>query len=295
MSYDLYFFKRKESQINENDIANYLSLNLVEEDNNQWFFQNPDTEVYFIFERTEIVGDDEDQMIENFKEFDNLNFAFILNFLRPSFFGIEAFQFIEKIVKDLDLYIFNPQSDKADPYKPSQEELYENWNTTNLNASSEHFSEQCSYLEIEKSNSIWNYNLHRSQIQNKLGNDYFVPKMFFFKTKGDNKIITVSSWTEHIPNLIPPADYYLLTKVQKKLFRTKKENVFISQENLISIFGDYFDEYNFVNCKIINPENARKIKSIFNSTTSEIKLENFAERIQIENLFNAKPSATIEL
>lgn len=288
MSYDLYFHKKKESLITKIDVENFLSLNLCEEENNQWVFQNPDTEVYFIFEKTENLKEEEEEFSENFENFDNLDFTFILNFLRPSFFGIEAFQFIEKIVNELDLYVFNPQSDNESPYKPAKDELFENWNSTNLSSSSKHFSEQCSYLEIEKSNTIWNYNFYRGQIQNNLGNAYFVPKMFFFRTK-NNVVVTVSSWTEHIPNLIPAADYFLLTKIQKRLFKTKQENVLISRETLISTFGDYFEDYDFVNCKIINPENAKRIKSIFNSITSDIKLENFAERIQIENLFNAKP------
>ena len=291
MSYDLYFFKRKESKLSEEEVENYLTTNLVAEENGQWVFQNDDTEVYYIFEKSETeIDEDEIEFIENYEDFESLNFTFILNFLRPSFFGTEAFNFIEKMITDLDLYISNPQSDKENPYKPSKEELYENWNLTNLRSSSEHFAEQCSYLEIEKSNEIWNYNFDRNEIQDKLGGEYFVPKMFFFKTKSENRVITVSSWTEHIPNVFPPADYFLLTKVQKKLFRTVQENELLSRENLLNRFGEYLNDYEYSNCKIIHPENAHKIKDLFNSTQSELKLENFAERVQIENLFNEKPS-----
>jgi hypothetical protein len=291
MSYDLYFFKRKESKITEIEVANYLSTNLVAEQNSQWIFQNNDTEVYFIFEKNETETDEEEiEFEENYEDFESLNFMFILNFLRPSFFGIEAFEFIEKMISDLDIYISNPQSDKEIPYKPKKEELFENWNSTNLSSSSQHFAEQNSYLEIEKSNEIWKYNFHRNQIQDNLGGNYFVPKMFFFKTKSENKVITVSSWTEHIPNVFPPADYFLLTKVQKKLFRTVQENILLSRENLLNRFGEYLNDYEYSNCKIIHPENAKKIKDLFNSTKSELNLENFAERIQIENLFNKKQS-----
>ncbi|KAF2335109.1 hypothetical protein [Flavobacterium daemonense] len=280
MSYDLYFFKSKENQITTNEIEDYLSLNLVPEENNQWFFQNPDTEVYYSFEKTENK--------DNFESFETLNISFNLNFLRPSFFGIEAFEFVEKLVLDLDLYVLNPQSENEEPYKPTSTELYENWNKTNLKVSSVHFHEQSNYLEIEKSNSIWNYNFNRNSIQEKLGDSYFVPKMFFFKTKKNNEVITVSSWTEHIPNIIPSADYFLLTKVQKKWFKTKTENALISREELLNTFGEYLENHDFKGCKIIHPENAQKVKTIFNNVTSNIKLENFAERMQIENLFNAK-------
>lgn len=291
MSYDLYFFKRKESKLTEKEVEVYLSENLVTEEKGQWFFQNNDTEVYFIIEKNETEIDVEEiEFVENHEDFENLNLTFILNFLRPSFFGIEAFEFIEKMINDLDIYISNPQSDKEIPYKPNSEELFKNWNSTNLNSSSKHFGEQNSYLEIEKSNEIWKYNFNRNEIQEKLGENYFVPKIFFFKTKAENKVITLSSWTEHIPNLIPNADYFLLTKIHTKFFRKVQENVLLSRENLLNRFGEYFSDYEYSNCKIIHPENAKKIKNLFNSTKSELKLENFAERIQIENLFNEKPS-----
>lgn len=290
MSYDLYFFKRKESKLTEKEIEHYLSENLVAEEKGQWFFQNKDTEVYFIIEKSETeIDEEETEFVENYQDFESLNFSLFLNFLRPSFFGTEAFLFIERIINDLDVYISNPQSDKEVPYKPKKEELFENWNSTNLNSSSEHFGEQNSYLEIEKSNEIWKYNFHRNEIQEKLGGNYFVPKIFFFKTKAENKVITVSSWTEHIPNLIPNSDYFLLTKIYTKFFRKIQENVLISRESLLNRFGEYFNDYEYSNCKIIHPENAKKIKDLFNSTKSELKLENFAERIQIENLFNEKP------
>ena len=186
------------------------------------------------------------------------------------------------------MYILNPQSDCEKPYQPTQSELFENWNKTNLSASLSHFSDQNSYLEIEKSNKIWNYNYNRVSIQQKLGNAYFVPKIFFFKTKENNEVITICSWTEHIPNVIPEADYFLLTQVKKRWFKTIKENALISREKLLSIFENHLDNHDFPDCKIIHPENAQKIKTIFNNVTSQINLETFAERIQIENLFNAK-------
>ncbi|QLC65578.1 hypothetical protein LPB248_04495 [Flavobacterium sp. LPB0248] len=288
MSYDLYFFKTKGSPITDNEIENFLSSELVPKENNQWFFHNSDTEVYFTFEKTEKENNNDSENFENFEDFKDVNISFNLNFLRPSFFGIEAFEFIDKLVNDLDLYVFNPQSENDKPYKPNQQELFNNWNNTNLHASSSHFSEQNSYLDIEKSNQIWNYNANRNLIQQKLGNAYFVPKMFFFKTKENNDVITVSSWTEHIPNVIPNADYFLLTKVQKKWFKTKKENTLISREKLLSTFGEYLNDHDFINCKIIHPENAQKVKILFNNISSDLNLETFAERIQIESLFNAK-------
>jgi hypothetical protein len=116
MSYDLYFFKRKESKLTVEQIENYLSTNLVAGEKGQWIFENNDTEVYFIFEKNETQIDGEKmEFNEEYDGFENLNFTFILNFLRPSFFGIEAFDFLEKMIEDLDLYISDFQSDKETP------------------------------------------------------------------------------------------------------------------------------------------------------------------------------------
>ena len=132
MSYDLYFYKRKETNISMDQIAKYLTDNLVGVDKNavQWFYENEDTEVYYSFEQNEREDDPESvELYESFTDFDNTGFSFNLNFMRPSFFGLEAFQFIDQFISDLNLFIFNPQSDSENPYKPSKNELFDNWNS----------------------------------------------------------------------------------------------------------------------------------------------------------------------
>jgi hypothetical protein len=293
MSYDLYFYKQKGAKLSENQIAKYLTENVIpiNENGNQWFYENEDTEVYYSFDQNEPEDDTESiELYESFADFDNTHFSFNLNFMRPSFFGLEAFQFIEQFIGDLDLYVLNPQSASDNPYKPAKQELFDNWNKTNLGASIDHFKEMKScYLQMDKSNDIWNYNFNRTRLQKELGEQYFVPKIFFFKTKKLNEVITVTSWTEHIPNLIPPADYFLLTRQYKKFFRIVKDNVLISRETILNNFDSYFDEFEFKDCKIIHPNKAIKIKDKFNSLKPEQTLADFAIRLPMENLYNAKP------
>ena len=293
MSYDLYFYNQKKDNITEVKIGDYLNDNLVpvNENGNQWFFENEETEVYYSFDRNEPENDPESiELYESFIGFDNTHFSFNLNFMRPSFFGLEAFQFVEKILKDLDLFVFNPQSSSDNPHKANKEGLFDNWNKTNLWASADHFEKLTSaYLPLDKSNKAWEYNFNRKRLQIQLGDNYFVPKLFFFKTKEDNKVFTLTTWTGHIPNVIPAADYFLLTRQYKKLFRVIKDKVLISRQTLLNNFGSYFDNFDFEGCKIIHPANATKVKDKFNSIKSEFKLEDFAERVAMENLYNAKP------
>jgi len=270
-----------------------LTDNLVSanENANQWFYENEDTEVYYSFDQNEPEDDPESvELYESFTDFDNTHFSFNLNFMRPSFFGLEAFQLIEKLLADLNLFVLNPQGDFENPYKPTKNELFDNWNKTNLWASIDHFKEMGSgYLPVDKTNEIWDYNFNRKRLQNELGEQYFVPKIFFFKTKKSNEVITITSWTEHIPMIIPSADFFLLTRQYKKLFRTIKDNILVSRQTIIDNFGSYFDDFKFQNCKIIHPKNAASVKDKFNSLKSEQTLADFAERLPMENLYNAKP------
>jgi hypothetical protein len=294
MSYDLYFYKRKGRQISENEIGDYLTKNVtpVDENGNQWVFENEDTEVYFILDHNEPEDDPEtNEMFENFSDFDNTHFTFNLNFLRPNFFGLEAFQFVEKFMTDLDLFVIDTQSvDQDNPRKIPASEMLATWSKTNLAFSADKFDEfGFKYIPIEQSDDTWFYNFHKQSIQVRLGDGYYVPKVFLMKSKVGNKAITLTTWTEHIPTVIPPADYFLLNKQYKKFFRTVTETGLISYETLMKNFGNYFEDFNFKGCKIIHPHNAAKVKDIFNGIKFEYKAGDFCERMEMEKLVNAKP------
>lgn len=293
MSYDLYFYKQKKKSITEFEIANYLTINLVaeNENGNQWFFENKDTEVYFSIEKNDFGKESKsDEEYESFEKFENTNFSFNLNFMRPSFFGLEAFKFIDKFISDLDLFVLNPQLNSETPYKPGRDDLFEDWNLSNLRISIDQYERfQSSYLPLNKSNESWEYNFNRKRLQDQLGEEYFVPRLFFLKTKGENKVITFTSWTQHIPTVLPPADYFILGSEYKKLFRTIKKDAIIDRETLLMHFGSDLEDFNFKGCKIIHPKNAMNIKDKFNSIRSELQLETFAERLPMEKLYNAKP------
>lgn len=296
MSYDLYFYKKKSSDLTESQIAEYLNNNLTSssESDTQWFVEDEDTETYFSFDHNE-PEDEEDaiEFFESFADFDNTHFTFNLNYIRPDFFGQFAFEFVDKFINDLDLFVLNPQSttDPDNPLKPKENELYENWSETNSRNSTNFFKEYgLEFYPLEKSNDFYNYNRNKSLLQEKLGDNYYVPKLYLFKRKSDGQIVTICTWTEHIPNVFPPADYYLLTKKYKKLFRTVEEVGLISADTFKNRFDSFVDNYEFKNCKIIHPDKAEKVKDIFNSTKIEFKLADFFERMQIEKLVNVKPN-----
>lgn len=293
MSYDLYFYKLKASGPSSKDIENYLNNNLVinDQNSNEWVFENPDTEVYYYFERSEPSEPDEDEeQPEGFSDFEDTGFSFAINFMRPSFFGLEAFPFVEKMMLDLNLFILNPQGNSELPYRPSMDELYENWNKTNLWSSKDHYDDmQSSFIPENKSRQAWEYNFRRKQLQAEFAETCFIPKIFFYKTKVNNNVITIATWAYSDPNIFPPVDYFLLGRQRKRWFKTITETVVISHDTLIKEFGPWLEEFSFKDCKIIRPRNASLAKQKFNSIHSQINWPAFAERLSMDKLYNAKP------
>lgn len=293
MSYDLFFYKQKGQVLSEVEIGNYLSRNLtpVYEDGKQWFFENEDTDVYFSVAQNKPEDDPESiEMFESFVEFDNTHFTFNLNFIRPNFFGLEAFAFVEKMINDLDLYIMDMQSSEPDiPRKISANEMLETWSHVNLAISANMMVEHgLIYVPLDRSDGVWHYNFQRKNLQAKLGESYFVPRIFFMRTKSGNNAVTLSTWTHHIPMIIPTADYFMLIREYKKFFKPVKEMGLISYDTLIKNFGDYFEDFDFKGCKIIHPDKASQIKNIFNKVKFEYQPDEFGDIISMDKLSNAK-------
>ena len=297
MSYDLFFYKRKGQQLTEDEIGTYLvnKLTPVNESGRQWFFENEDTDVYFSFDYNVPVNDpEEDEPFGLFADFEYSRFSFNLNYIRPNFFGREAFKFVEHFMRELDLLALDPQSKtNADsPQKITFNEMLATWGDFNLSYSATKFEEfELTYFPMDKSEDTWHYNFNRQALQKKLGDEYFVPKVFIMQPNTGRQAITVATWTHHIPTIIPPADYYLLNKEYKKFFRTVKESGLISYNTLIKNFGSYMSDFDFKSCKILHPDKALRAKDIFNGIKIEHQLTGFCARIDMQKLVNTDGTA----
>lgn len=295
MSYDLYFYTRKGWEIDAKDLEAYFLQNRCTRDGEfpQWLYENEATNVYFVFERQPESDDPENiEMLENFAEFDNTQFTFNLNFVRPDFFGLEAFAYVERFMNEFDLYALDPQS-YTNPETPSREAFetyYSEWSKVNSDFSSEHFDAlDLLHFPLDRSNDYWNYNFSAERLQEDLGDEYFVPTMFLVRRASTGSPITFSTWTQHIPNVFPPADYFLLNRQRRKLFRTKEESGLISRKTLMEVFGSYLEPFDFKDCYIIHPEKAERVADIFNTVEFEADLKGFlGDGIDLLKLTNAE-------
>ena len=298
MSYDLYFYKKKSSNQSEKDIINYLNNSeylTAEENETQWSYFNEETGVYFSIDLNEPNTEEEDiEIWDNFSEYENLNFYFTINFIRPNFFGYESFPILEKIIEDLDVYLLNSQ-DEIDPDNPQKFEkgyLENQWIRHNEQLIIQHFSEfQVEYFEKEKSNYIWNYSFIRNKLQENLEEDIFVPGYFLLKSKIDNQIYRVCVWPKHIPIILPPVDFVIVQKEYRKLFKKVEESGLVSIKQINEKFGNYFENFEYENLKmrVIKQQNADKIEKGFNKLIIESQVKDFGESISFDSFVNVKP------
>lgn len=287
MSYDLNFYKRKSDSISKNDIEQYLNSlpNMTIENGKQWFYHNEETGVYFTFEYCDSEENDDVEEMK-FDDFEDTGFAFNINYIRPQFFGKECFPIVDKLVEDLNLFILNPQGD-AEPQKHAKGTLFNEWADTNSRFSKSNFEKfGLSYLEQEKSDYSWEFCFNRNKLQNKLGDNYFVPGIFYVKKNDSDEVVTLSVWPQNIPYVLPKVDYILVQKKIRKLFRTKKEDGLIEYNDLISRLGQFFEEKDAY--KIIHPENTPKSAKIFNNLPLIGSFNEFGEGVTVDKFVNVR-------
>jgi hypothetical protein len=288
MSYDLYFYKPKDCKTTDSDIRGYLDRNFKNTENSdQFWYENEETGVYFYFEYNEPEPDNE--IIEGFENFDNTNWMFNINFLRPQFFGLESFPFVESFINDLDLLVFNPQAREDDSLKKySHEDLFANWSTINMRHSSDFFTEYgLSYLDLETSNKSWAFNKNRLELQDKLGEETFVPGIFYFKEHQTGQISTICVWPEHISIVIPEVDYFIIQKKIKKLIGKKESSGLVSFKVITDTFNDFITKENGYD--VISPSNSLKIEKLFNGLEYYGDFKAFGEGMTVDKIVNYKP------
>jgi hypothetical protein len=295
MSYDLYFYKKKTDHITKHDIEAYLNKlpNLKDTAEKQWFFQNEDSGAYWTFEFYASDGDDLDltEIEESYEDFEDTNFMFNINFIRPDFFGKEAFPIAEKFAEDLNLFILNPQGEAfPKKYDPG---IFENeWMDTNMKYSRTNFDEWgLNYLERNKSDYSWRYNLERKKLQSQYGNEYFVPTIFYVKKHNSRLIETLCMWPEHIPYILPKVDIVLIEKKIKTLFWNKNEEGIIRYSELVDQIGNYFiEEENYM---IIHPAVSKKISNSFNRLKLFDTFNAYGEGVSVDKFVNTEPEEKI--
>jgi hypothetical protein len=287
MSYDLYFFQNADNPLDREAISRYLSDNLTAKSAkfDQWLLENERTGVHYLLGFEEVgAGNSDDDDEEGLPVFAGNVFTGLVmhvNFGRPDFFGLEAFQFVDQLMNDLRLLVYDPQVKGDDDrlIRPTQEELFENWSGTNSWATDSFRKDSpdaFTYVPAEKSNKLWRYNFQVEELQRQLGEDIFVPSAFFLKRKTDGSVVTAATWVAGIAQLIPPVEFFAVVRERKKLFRAAvDEKGLISRETMMATFGEYLREVHVDGCQILYPKQGEALTEKFGSIKFEHELNEF--------------------
>ena len=299
MSYDLYFYKKKGRYLTEQAFSDYLTKTIPFNNSDyprQWSYENPETGVYFLIDWNEPNTDVEDiEIWDSFEDFEYLNFSFGINFFRPSYFGMEIFPIIEKIIEELDLWVLNSQEvdDEEIPKKFPKGYLQDQWIRHNDQVSITNFEDlNFKFMPPEKSNAMWWFQLHRTELQDSLEEDIFVPGFFVINNKDDNKLYTACVWPQHIPIILPKVDYVIVQKEYKRLFKIVKESGLIPYDVILKELGNYFEDFDYVipNLKVLKQHNADKMKDKFNSLKIDKTVEEFGSGVGKDGFVNVQPN-----
>lgn len=158
-------------------------------------YDNPDTGVAFTFES----GDDG-------------AVAFNLNYYRSHVFGLEAADELDAFAERFTPQVEDPQSGMT---LWSRAAFLSAWNQGNRRAC-EIFVRHPEYeakpptFGYEALEAVWRWNLGRERLQEELGEDVFVPRVFFFRIDGEVRRLVV--WTDGISVALPDADFVMLMR-----------------------------------------------------------------------------------
>lgn len=227
MSYDL-FFRPRSSEIDEEAFEQYfLSRPHYKVDLPQAWYQNEDTGVYFVFElKLEHEADaDED---------DTSPVSLNINYFRPSYFILEAEPEVTAFVHAFDMTVSDPQMHGMGEREYNPALLKSGWNHGN------DFGYSAILREPQNRSTVfslpaaalmkaWSWNLGRHQLQNKLGDNVFVPRVLFVNIEG--QAVTTAVWPDGIPIAVPEVDILLVPRKElapRRFLRRVEDRALVS-------------------------------------------------------------------
>lgn len=232
MSYDLFF--KREPEVSARELARYFSRRAhYQVSAKQAWYENEDTGVYFSFD---LDTDPEDDEIE-------FDAAFNVNFARPSYFILEAEPEVMRFVRAFDFTVHDPQEVMADGVH-GPDGLRAGWD--HGNRSSFEFLAQESDVEVPASLpsatllKAWAWNLKRQALQSTLGDDRYVPAVWFWRL--GEEVITAALWPDGIPIAVPDVDYLTISRRElapRKRFKRAEDLVFVAVRDAATIFDAY--------------------------------------------------------
>lgn len=295
MSYDLYFFKRKDNKLTESQVRKefkqLIPINKSEVDH-QIDYENERTGVYFLVDFNDPNTDKEDiEIFDSFDGYENLNISSSINFFRPDYFASEIFPIICELCDKLDLFILNSQEFDESRHKPlkwSSDELINHWTEHNSIVCKKHGKEfELKYMDKEKSDYFWSYTSQIDRLENDIKDDIYVPNPFVLQNQETKELFTAIAWPENIPLVLPKVDYLIILKKYKKLFKSIEETGMVKYQDILEKFASEFEVYDSdKKLLILRQSGADRIKDDFNAFPIWRSHKDFGPQIGFDGFVN---------
>ncbi len=188
MSYDLHFRKRSGIFERERTLDYFRLRPFYRVENGQAVYGNPDTGVHFVFEVQSSLDDSYDA-------------CFTLNYFRPSYFALEAEPEVTAFVHHFDWIVTDPQIEGMPLDRYDGGGFIAAWQRSSAQTLPAFLKDDSNrnrlmVLPTEELTRLWRWNLARSELQSKVGEDKFVPRVSFLARDGHPASTVV--WTDGI-------------------------------------------------------------------------------------------------
>lgn len=278
MSFELYFFRPKFAPLSDDIINAYLDAKIPlppgqTPQDGAWHYGNIHTGVYFSLYRNHAS----EKMHQDYIGFSDTGIMMELNYVRPDFFGREAFIFVKQMTDELGLYINDPRGIIDYPVPCNSTLLFEGWQQMNRKASLHFFDVHATtYLAPELSDKLWGFNVTRPLLQAELGNAYYVPQIMLFKDLHTHEPIRLAAWLAPNAAVFPQVDYVIVNRrIKNWLGAVKEETGIIPYDQLIMILGDFLTRVNGTDAYVLLPQYAQDVARLI-------------EKIPLDTAFNTR-------
>lgn len=295
MSYDIYFYKKKDSPLTVPQVADYLNKQLphnTSKTTTAWHYENPDTGVYFSI-TTAAANDDVVKELDVYAGYKLLPYVLHINLLRPHYFGVEAFGIVGAMIDRLVLYLLNPQH-KVDDSKVTHytgDMLLADWASHNEQVVLQKATKfGVPHMALARAMNIWQYQFGIEQLQQKLGAGIYVSSYLLIKSKENGKLYTACVWPECIPVVLPPVDFVIIHKKYKRFLINYEEQGMIAYNQLMQQLSASFEPFTTTvdGVVILRPAKAASIVSKFNDLPLIGEVKNFGTLIAMDGFVTIK-------
>ncbi len=282
MSFDLFFCSRKKERVDFTSVPDWcVRLDNFTRKNQQVWYSNPDTGVYFSFDFCSDGSFEGDESPIPAGWFDTGR-AFNLNFLRPSFFGHEAMPIVEQLCARFGLSIFDNQEDTL-LTNPTGNDLLNSWLKHNRIAiqvfSKVPDSRPPLHMSPSTSIYLWSYLKQKKALESVFdAGDVFVPTLVPARKKDRHEVATAVVITQGVPTIVPQSNWVIVVRGKRGFFKSSKQSEVgvISRVTFEELFGQHCTKFEWEPpVRLISPEHALLIAKKFHGVDFSFTRDDF--------------------